>query len=84
MWKIRKTFKDKNGRVNVAGKNKLMTKARYTMIKVHGNKALKFMEVHHKNFNCTDDRLENLQILTPEEHRELHRNNKGDLSPTIF
>lgn len=30
------------------------------------------LEVHHKNENKTDNRLENLEIITHEEHASLH------------
>lgn len=30
-------------------------------------------EVHHKNEDCTDNRAENLLVLTPEAHQELHK-----------
>lgn len=29
--------------------------------------------VHHKNLNHTDDRIDNLKVLTKEEHVKLHR-----------
>lgn len=29
--------------------------------------------VHHVNSDCTDDRLENLQLLTREDHTSLHK-----------
>jgi hypothetical protein len=30
------------------------------------------MEIHHINGDCTDDRLENLQMISNHEHRKLH------------
>ena len=30
------------------------------------------MDVHHKNEDCTDDRLENLELKTVSAHRKLH------------
>lgn len=33
------------------------------------------IEVHHINFKSTDNRAINLEILTPEEHRQKHYNN---------
>lgn len=33
----------------------------------------KGMEVHHKNHNKLDNRRSNLQNVTPEQHKEIHR-----------
>jgi hypothetical protein len=30
------------------------------------------MEIHHRNEDCSDDRLENLELKPPEEHRKHH------------
>lgn len=39
--------------------------------------------VHHKNVDSLDDRLDNLQRVTTEEHYNIHqeikKNNKGDI-----
>lgn len=37
-------------------------------------------EVHHKNQDCTDNRAENLLVLTPEAHQELHKYRLVDYS----
>mgnify|MGYP001569343845 CR=1 FL=1 len=31
--------------------------------------------IHHKNYDKTDNRLENLEILTKSEHARLHKQN---------
>lgn len=33
-------------------------------------------EIHHKNFNPSDNRLENLELLSREEHQKLHLKDK--------
>lgn len=35
-------------------------------------------EVHHKNEDCTDNRAENLVVLSPEAHKELHKYRLAD------
>jgi ribonucleotide reductase alpha subunit len=38
--------------------------------------------IHHVNCDCTDDRFENLKVMSHEEHRELHaKNMRGKLNP---
>ena len=39
-----------------------------------GRKLLKGEEVHHINGNKLDDRIENLEVLSIEEHKKHHRN----------
>jgi hypothetical protein len=34
------------------------------------------LEIHHKNRNPHDNRPENLRLLTPQEHEELHKGAK--------
>jgi hypothetical protein len=36
-------------------------------------------DVHHKNYKKKDNRIENLELLTKEEHQKLHANLKGRL-----
>ena len=33
----------------------------------------KGMDIHHKNLNKLDNRIENLQMMTKSEHQKLHR-----------
>lgn len=47
--------------------NRLLAVAEY------GFEAVRGMDVHHKNRIPWDNRHENVEPLTPEEHRELHR-----------
>ena len=39
----------------------------------HNGKIPKGMFIHHKNENGKDNRIENLQLVTPKEHGKLHR-----------
>ncbi len=38
-----------------------------------GRRLLSSEQVHHKDCDYTNDRLENLEVLTPQEHIERHR-----------
>jgi len=47
------------------------------LLQLHLNKKFEIWEnVHHKNENKQDDRIENLEIMKTEEHISNHRNAK--------
>jgi len=55
--------------------------ARYLMEQKLGRELSSNEGVHHINFNCLDDRLENLQLVTKSEHSLIHwekRKSRGD------
>lgn len=60
-------------KIRVNGKQ--VNLARHLMEQKLGRPLEKFEYVHHINGNMLDDRLENLEILTPKEHDNLH--NRG-------
>jgi len=45
---------------------------RLRMLEDHSLEELEGMHVHHKNENKIDNRKENLELMTPEEHRRHH------------
>lgn len=63
-------------RIIVDGKKMLYS--RYTMEQHLGRKLLPDELVHHINEDVTDDRIENLQIMTPKEHSRLHNTGKDN------
>lgn len=50
---------------------------RVIMEKSIGRKLNRLEIVHHKDFNRTNNSLDNLQIMTTKEHNYLHRNHKA-------
>ena len=68
--------KDKKGKIRnfikVAEPNKWELYAVY-LVKKQGIIVPKGSVVHHKNKNCIDDRIENLEVLTRAQHINIHR-----------
>ncbi len=59
--------------------NKVRVKEhRYIMENHLGRKLEKDEHVHHINGNEKDNRIENLQVLSPSEHSRLHKSKKSD------
>ena len=55
-----------------AKKNGIVSVHRYVMSKYLGRVLLQEELVHHKNGDKTDNRLENLEVMTAREHAQLH------------
>ena len=53
--------------------------SRWIMEQMLGRKLLKSEQVHHKNKNPLDNRIENLQVLECKRHMKLHKQIYSDL-----
>lgn len=53
--------------------NKIVLEHRYVMEQHLGRKLTADEEVHHKDFDITNNALDNLQLLKIPKHRKLHR-----------
>lgn len=64
-------MKDPYKSITINGKHKL--EHRYIMEQFIGRKLTRFEFVHHINGNKKDNRIENLKIMSPQEHNKLHK-----------
>lgn len=71
-----KTYEHNEGYLRLKIDGKLVLHHRYIMEQHLGRKLLKTEVIHHINHNRTDNRLENLQLLTSNEHLKLHGQEK--------
>jgi HNH endonuclease/NUMOD3 motif len=68
-------------RIKIKGaKSKDIPLARIVMENHLKRKLLSSELVHHKNENSSDDRIENLEIITRSEHQQLHNPAKGRIT----
>lgn len=72
-------FKSKGGGITTKGyrciriNGKQILEHRYVVTQALGRKLLPYEVVHHINGEKLDNRIENLQLMTVEEHNNLHR-----------
>ena len=74
LFHLRKSFiklANKNFRVRLYGTNSYM-ELEEQLIKREYFRATSSMHIHHKNENKTDNRIENLEVLSASEHTSLH------------
>ena len=69
------------GYIYIRVKDKRIAQHRYIMEQVLGRKLETDEIVHHKNGIKTDNRIENLQLVTKTTHRAFHPNNMDKAIP---
>ena len=72
---------DTNGYITIMVNKKQIRLHRYIMQEHLGRILDRKEVVHHINENKRDNRIENLQVVSSEEHRKLHRKSKRSPNP---
>ena len=71
MRDYQKEYREYHGKPAQIKRRNERNKARKLMEKVHGKAKLKGYDIHHKNFDTSDNRLSNLILLRPSVNRGL-------------
>lgn len=81
-WSFQKEGKDRaNNPYIVKQINKVRMKEHRRIMEEHlGRKLEKWEHVHHINEDPKDNRIENLMIVTSEEHGRIHKSKKSSIS----
>ncbi len=86
LFHLRKSFvkrADENFRVRLYGTNKYM-ELEEQLIKREYFRAESSMHIHHKNENKTDNRIENLEILSASKHASLHASDPERIAASLI